>query len=174
MFTLGSEVSVDFLSEQFPDFEFKSFEAKDGLITCVTCYGPESNILAKWHQIQNVIAGIFNPSNSLAKWNIYLAFLSQDKFNIRSRYNIQNDKFCCRKLIIDEFMFSSDLDRIRNKLNEELLGTDLHKTERSAQTETDYISKLDYILGSVATGTGSSDRSSRNDAIASLMETLAK
>ena len=62
-------------------------------------------------------------------------FLCNETLEIRTKYQIQNDKFCCRKIIFDSFPVPFDDISTMNYLGKELLGLDLSKTEHNQESE---------------------------------------
>jgi len=173
VFISTTDIDLDFISQQFQNFQFKGFSTPDKFINCIACFAPQGDLItSEWKQIQNVIAGTFTPTEPTAKWNLYLAFFCNETLEIRAKYQIQNDKFCCRKIIFDSFPVPFDDIATMSYLGKELLGLDLSKTEHNKESEP-YTCAIADLLENVPLGPTTSEKEKRNDVIASILGRLS-
>ncbi|TBU98896.1 hypothetical protein DNJ95_06500 [Stutzerimonas kirkiae] len=81
-----------------------------------------------WGQIASIIAYEFQAKldNKLEAWNIYLVFIVSDPVSKSIKYQIENDKFSMRKLVVGDVRADFSIEDF---LNNELLGADLNIKE---------------------------------------------
>ena len=82
----------------------------------------DNDLYANWKEINNIIAAYFqsNLKKSIEIWNIYLFFFVENEVKKEIRYEIEQDKYCSRKIIIDSnndwLEEEKQLELINNKL----------------------------------------------------------
>lgn len=117
---------VEFLSGQFSQARFSMFRsAPEDYITCFVCRLPdESELVSIWRSVSSVIAMDYQAElkSKLDAWNIYLVFVVDGAITKNLKYEIENDKFSMRKLVVEDF--TGGLSVI-DYLNNEVLGHDL-------------------------------------------------
>lgn len=121
-----SKQSVDFLAKQFPRAAFSLYRSQPvDYISCFVCWVKDENdLLYLWKKVASVIAYEYQSEleNKFEAWNIYLAFITPSSVTKTTKYEIENDKFSMRKLVVSEaeHLFSPEV-----YLNNEILGADL-------------------------------------------------
>jgi hypothetical protein len=90
-----------------------------------TCELSVDQITEFWNNIVSLIATNFQASLKLEveRWNIYLIFLTTDKGSKEMKYRIEQDKYCCRKLVEDGLKADSLTDKGIIDLLEKILFT---------------------------------------------------
>jgi hypothetical protein len=117
---------IEFLSQQFPRAGFSLYRSQpENYISCFVCWlKDESDLLFLWKKVTSVIAYEYQAEleNKFDAWNIYLAFVTPSSIAKTTKYEIENDKFCMRKLVVSEANHTFDPEV---HLNNEILGADL-------------------------------------------------
>ncbi len=121
-----SKQSIEFLSKQFPRAAFSFYRSEpEDYISCFVCWlKDESDLLYLWKKVASVIAYEYQAQleNKFDAWNIYLVFITPASVAKNTKYEIENDKFSMRKMVISEADKSFDPE---THLNNEILGADL-------------------------------------------------
>jgi len=116
---------LEFLGE-FEDATFQFYRSEpDAYISCFVCWLQDEEALIRgWKEIAGSIAFGYQGKldSKLDAWNIYLVFVLLVDVSKATKYEIENDKFSMRKLIVSNV--GSDFS-IQKYLNDELLGADL-------------------------------------------------
>lgn len=125
---LASTKDIDFLTTSFPEMKFILLDTgADGSISCFVCWVDNENLLSyRWSHVASLIAidyqSVLEDENAV--WNIYLCFICPFQVNKNLKYEIENNKFSMRKIVIDGTIFDNNQDVIQY-LNNEILGHDL-------------------------------------------------
>jgi len=128
---LNSEEDISFLTAHFPAVEFSLFKSDDsvGFISCfVAKFSNAHDCEATWLDITSLIALDFQEQleNENAAWNIYLVLFCPEKLKKHSKYQIENDRFSLRKLVLDgPNYFGKTEIQIVDFLETAILGRDL-------------------------------------------------
>lgn len=126
---LNKPNQVDYLSTEFNQFEFELFsvDIKDNLfISCIVCWSKSAkDTINLWKDVQSIITLNYRPELEYARWNIYLFFLNEEKLSINDKYQIENDKFSARKIVLDGLSNLPSISEIQTMINIELLGADM-------------------------------------------------
>lgn len=121
-----STQSIGFLSKQFPRASFSLYRSEpEDYISCFVCWlKDEADLLFLWKKVASVIAYDYQSEldNKFDAWNIYLAFVTPSSIAKTTKYEIENDKFSMRKLVVSEAKSTFDPETY---LNNEILGADL-------------------------------------------------
>lgn len=171
---LGKEVDLGFLSTQYENIRFYMFRSDDPLsfISCITCICETSaQVVENWQAIQNIISVHHQPEGSLAAWNVYLAFVTVEQVPLWEKYEIENNKFAARKIIIDELLEIPSLEELAIELQNQLLGSDLTLDTRVNDPEEALLSLERYVRGAPLDSKTES-REMRAQMINSIMEFL--
>lgn len=147
---LGEEIDLGFLSAQYENIEFYMFRSDDpfSFISCITCVCETSaEVVENWKAIQNIISVHYQPSGGLAAWNVYLAFVTVEHVPVWEKYEIENNKFTARKLIIDGIPKIPTPDQLAIELEKQLLGSDLTLDPRVNQPREFVLSLEEYVRG---------------------------
>ncbi|MFK8399143.1 ABC-three component system middle component 1 [Pseudomonas sp. BGr12] len=124
---------VDFLA-QFDKASFELYRSvPEGYISCFSCWlKSEEDLVNLWGQVSSVIAYEFQAKldSKFEAWNIYLVFIVSDPVSKSVKYQIENDKFSMRKLVVSNV--NADFC-VETFLNNELLGADLKIKEEAPQ-----------------------------------------
>jgi hypothetical protein len=114
-YQIGEVMSL--LNQQFDGVQFlhEAIHLNEGLIHAFFIENSSKDSLGNnWRKISNFIALHFqnNLENEFERWNLYLFFLNAPGISNDLKYQIENDTFSSRKIIIDCPM---DKDSIINK-----------------------------------------------------------
>lgn len=118
--------NIEFLSKQFPCAAFSLYRSEpEDYISCFVCWvKDEADLIFLWKKVSSVIAYQYQSEleNNFAAWNIYLAFITPSSVAKATKYEIENDKFSMRKLVVSDAPSIFDPEK---HLNNEILGADL-------------------------------------------------
>jgi hypothetical protein len=121
-----STQNIEFLSKQFPRAAFSLYRSEpEDYISCFVCWvKDETDLLFLWKKVSSVIAYQYQSEleDNFSAWNIYLAFVTPSSITKTTKYEIENDKFSMRKLVVSEAPSIFDPGK---HLNNEILGADL-------------------------------------------------
>lgn len=125
---LASTKDIGFLTTSFPEMKFMLFDTGSvGSISCFVCWVDNENLLSyRWSHVASLIAIDYQSvlEDESAVWNIYLCFICPFQVNKSLKYEIENNKFSMRKIVVDAPVFDNTSDIIQY-LNNEILGHDL-------------------------------------------------
>jgi len=147
---LSKEVDLSVLSVKYDKIRFHMYCSDDPLsfISCIVCVCETSaDILENWRTIQNVVSVHYQPSGDLASWNMYIVFFTTDVFPVWEKYEIENNKFAARKIIIDKFSGAPTSAQLVTELQKYLLGTDLRLDPRVNESKEALLSLDKYVRG---------------------------
>lgn len=147
---LSKEVDLDFLHAKYEKIRFYMYCSDDSLsfISCIVCVCETSaEILENWRTIQNVVSVQYQPSGNLASWNMYLAFVTTDIFPVWEKYEIENNKYAARKIIIDKLLEIPTSDQLITELQKHLLGADLTLDQRINESKEALLPLAKYVRG---------------------------
>ncbi|MCH5514101.1 hypothetical protein LCH33_005101 [Pseudomonas amygdali] len=148
---LSKEFDLSFLSSRFADMGFQLFVSDDPIsyISCIACSCEESSkVVGSWRAIQNYVSGFYQPVGELAIWNVYLAFFCVEKLPLWEKYEIENDKYAVRKLVLDGQKALPDTYQAIARLSRHLLGTDLVLDKSTVELGRDISLPLEkYVRG---------------------------
>ncbi|MBD8009751.1 ABC-three component system middle component 1 [Acinetobacter pecorum] len=125
---LSDEFDLSFLCTQYENMHFHMFRSDDHLsfISCIVCLCDKSeDIVEHWRAIQNMVYVHNQPSKGLAAWNVYLVFVTTGGIPTWQKYEIENNKFVARKIILDSFAEIPSIEQLGIELEKQLLGSDL-------------------------------------------------
>jgi hypothetical protein len=111
---------VEVLKNEFKDFNISVIEVQslhNAIVTFVLFPG-EDSLNDNWEKITNSIAACIQGQidNVFVKWNLYLLLLCKTNVSKEIKYEIENDKFCCRKIVIENFSKEDLSDKVKNEL----------------------------------------------------------
>ncbi|EJL6845478.1 hypothetical protein NMS89_003592, partial [Vibrio cholerae] len=135
---LVKEVDLGFLSTEYKNIDFYALSSNDRLsfITCIVCVCENSqDVIENWRTIQNMVAVYYQHSGVFDAWNMYLAFVCNEEVSILDKYEIENNKFSARKLVLDESKERPTIEQLIRELEKQLLGSDLKLASQSQQLE---------------------------------------
>ena len=135
---LTKETDLEFLSAQYETIQFHMFRSNDhfSFISCIACVCETSNdIVENWRSIQNMVAVYHQNSGGFDAWNVYLVFVSVENVPVWEKYEIENNKFSARKIVLDGLQEVLNIDQLIIELEKQLLGSDLTLESRSCQLE---------------------------------------
>jgi hypothetical protein len=176
---LVSKQSLDFLSSDFPELQFKLLNSgDDDYISCFICKVEDTLILEQhWSHIASLIALNYQAklNDELKVWNIYLVYILPIEVNNQLKYKIENDKFSMRKIILDDYQlpFEDDANLIA-RLNSEILGHDIELKHSSITMDDNKTEIQQHIenLGDIPLGNKDGDAESRLKHINKLVDIL--
>ncbi|WP_327440623.1 ABC-three component system middle component 1 [Pseudomonas donghuensis] len=173
---LIKEFDFEFLTSQFEQVEFRMFCSDDPLsfISCIACICETSaEIVRSWSAIQSVVSVYHQPSGGLAAWNVYLAFVSRDYVPLWDKYEIENNKYAARKIILDGLVEIPNPAQLAVELEKQLLGSDLVLDPRVSEPREALLSLEDYVRGAPLDQKFES-REKRAEMINTIIEFLSK
>jgi len=147
---LGEEVDLDYLFSRYENIGFHMFRSDDpfSFISCIACVCETSaEVVKNWRAIQNIVSVHHQPSGGLASWNVYLAFVTVEHVPLWEKYEIENNKFAARKIIIDGLSEIPSLDQLAIELQKQLLGSDLTLDPRVNERREAHLSLEKYVRG---------------------------
>lgn len=147
---LLKEYDFGFLNTEFDGIEFRMFRSDDSLsyISCIACLcNQASDIVGSWRVIQNLVSVHYQPLGNLASWNVYVAFVTTEQVPIWDKYQIENNKYAARKIIIDELPELPAPEQLAVYLQEQLLGTDLTLDSRVNEPREALLSLEKFVRG---------------------------
>ncbi|CAN7581914.1 ABC-three component system middle component 1 [Pseudomonas umsongensis] len=147
---LIKDYDFEFLTAEFDGVEFHMFRSDDLLsyISCIACLCKKpSAIVENWRVIQNLVSVHHQPPGNLAAWNVYIAFITIGTVPIWDKYQIENNKYAARKLIIDGCAELPTVEQLTDCLEEQLLGADLTLDPRVAETREPLLSLEKFVRG---------------------------
>lgn len=124
--SIGKSDRISRLTTEFGDLRFQYFTSTDNsYINCVVCWLKNSAELAEfWGAVQNILSLSSKSESRASRWNLYLVFICEEKIESDLKQQVQNDKYCARKVILDSCGATTDEHALR-VLNDELFGIDL-------------------------------------------------
>lgn len=171
---LTKEIDLEFLSNQFENIQFNMLRSDDhnSFISCIACVCETSNdIVRNWRAIQNMVAVYCQSSGAFDAWNMYLAFASVENVPSWEKYEIENNKFSARKIVLDGLQDPPSLELLIIELENQLLGTDLMLENRSSQLKENLTHLENYYRG-VPIDSKSESREKRALMINTIIESL--
>lgn len=144
------DYNFEFLTAEFNDLEFYMFRSDDELsyISCIVCLCKEPFAIVKnWSVIQSLVSVHHQPPGNLASWNVYIAFVTKGAVPIWDKYQIENNKYAARKLIMDGFAELPTLGQLTVLLERQLLGADLTLDPRVTEAREPLLSLEKFVRG---------------------------
>lgn len=85
---------------------------------------------ANWRKISNSVASVYQSrltgkGNEFEKWNIYLLFLCGAEVEKKLKFEIENDKFSTRKIILGGFTEALDFEVSNRIISQHITNEDL-------------------------------------------------
>lgn len=86
----------------------------------------EDELLNVWEKVNNDIAINFQSriENEISRWNIYIYFFIKETVNTITKYNIEQDTYCARKIVIENF---KEDNCIKEYIEKKLFSFDIPK-----------------------------------------------
>ncbi|KJG06651.1 hypothetical protein UB33_08855 [Photobacterium angustum] len=172
---LINEIDLGFLSSQYENIEFYVFCSNDPLsfISCIVCVCETSHdIVQNWRSIQNIVAVYHQKSGGFDAWNMYLAFFCNQKIPTWDKYEIENNKFSARKIVVDEFLEVPNIHNLIIELEKQLLGSDLTLESRAEQPK-ENLSYLEKYYRGAPLDSKNESRAKRALMIDNIIESLS-
>jgi hypothetical protein len=173
---LVKDDDLSFLSTHYESIEFHMFCSDDpfSFISCITCICESSEaVLENWRSIQNIVSVYHQPSGGLSAWNVYLVFVTASRVPVWNKYEIENNKFAARKIILDDLPEIPDLDQLAIELQKQLLGTDLTLDQSTDESREALLSLKGDVRG-IPLDSKSESKEQRAKMINSIIECLQK
>lgn len=125
---------MDTFKQQFDgaQLSYKAIHLNKGLVhTFFIKNSSEDSLKNTWRKISNFMAINFqnNLENEFERWNLYLFFLNEQRISNNLKYQIENDTFSSRKIVIDLEM---DQDAI---INDYILNNNLNISKENLKTK---------------------------------------
>lgn len=173
---LNRDHDLGFLISRFESIDFHLLVSDDPIsfISCFACLcNSSADIIENWQSIQNFVSGYYQPPGGLASWNIYLAFFTKERMPLWEKYEIENNKYAARKLVIDGVYALPGEEQMVDDLSRHLLGSDLLLDKRPEDLRETLLSLEDYVRGAPLDSKAES-REERARMIKNIIEFLDK
>lgn len=147
---LTKENDLEFLSAEYENIKFHMLRSDEHLsfISCIVCVCETAQeIMKNWRAIQNMVAVYHQHSGGFDAWNMYLAFVSTERISVWDKYEIENNKFSARKIVLDGLQGILDIDRLILELERQLLGSDLKPETQPSHVEENATDLEKYYRG---------------------------
>lgn len=174
---LSKDFDLSFLSSRFNNIEFQLFVSNDPIsyISCIACLCSSSaEIIENWRPIQNFVSGFYQPPGELSIWNIYLAFFCVETLPLWDKYEIENDKYAVRKLVLDGQQVLPNATQVIDSLSKNLLGSDLVLDARADEPVKEISLSLEEHVRGVPLDSTTESREERARMINNIIEILNK
>lgn len=81
-----------------------------------------------WKEFNSFITAeyLIKLKNDFSKWNSYIFYITQDTVEKPLKYEIENNKFSTRKIVIESINQSIDNNLIKNILSEHIINDNIH------------------------------------------------
>ena len=147
---LTKKSDLGFLSDEHENIKFHMLGSDDdfSFISCIVCVSETAKeIIENWRSIQNMVAVYHQNSGGFNAWNMYLVFVCTESVVVWEKYEIENNKFSVRKIVLDNLPQTPSLEQLIIELENQLLGADLTLEIRVHQEEENLPSLGDYYSG---------------------------
>lgn len=147
---LTKECDLEFLSTEFENIQFYMLRSDDHLsfISCVVCVCETAqDIIENWKTIQNMVAVYHQHSGGFDAWNMYVVFVTTENIPVWDKYEIENNKFSSRKIVLDHFQDPLNIEQLVAELEKQLLGSDLELRSRPFQSQENLPDLQSYYRG---------------------------
>ncbi|CAH7021895.1 conserved hypothetical protein [Vibrio coralliirubri] len=147
---LTKECDLELLSAEFEHIQFYMLRSDDSLsfISCIVCVCETAqDITVNWRTIQNMVAVYHQHSGGFDAWNMYVAFVTTETIPIWDKYEIENNKFSSRKIILDCFPLPINIEQVVVELEKQLLGSDLTLQSLPFQPQANFPDLQNYYRG---------------------------
>ena len=174
MYLLNEIADLSFLNSEYKSIKFHMFRSDYHLsfISCIACMCETSeDIVKNWRAIQNIVSVKHQPAGNLAAWNVYLAFVTVEQVPLWEKYEIENNKFAARKIIIDGLQEIPSPEQLAIELQKQLLGSDLTLDTQVNEPKAALLSLERYVRGAPLDSKTES-REKRAQMINNIMEFL--
>jgi hypothetical protein len=171
---LTKDSDLEFLSAEYENIQFHMLRSDDHLsfISCIVCVCETAQVIIEnWRAIQNTVAVYHQHSGGFDAWNMYLAFVSTESVAVWEKYEIENNKFSMRKIVLDNLQQSPSLEQLIIELENQLLGADLTLESRAHQ-EKDNLPSLENYYSGAPLGSKGDSREKRALMIDKIIEDL--
>ncbi|MVX67094.1 hypothetical protein GKZ28_25925 [Clostridium chromiireducens] len=101
----------------------------------------ENDLENIWEKVNNDIALYFQSEieNEVSRWNIYIFFLVKGNVRPIIKYKIEQDKYCARKIVLDNYMHQENISECIEKrlfrlgIQEEVINNEESLLEKISQ-----------------------------------------
>lgn len=128
------EFSKQLLSEyKLEDIVIVETPYIDSVFLCILNVSLEANLKELWDILNSVISSELSKDfkNDFQMWNFYLFYLCKEEVGIDLKYEIINDKFSSRKVVIDKFDKKIDKQMVEGIISEYIVGSDILLDEKA-------------------------------------------
>ena len=171
---LIKDIDLGYLSSQYENIQFYILRSNDRLsfISCIVCVCETAyDIVENWRSIQNMATVYHQHSGGFDAWNMYLAFVSVESISVWEKYEIENNKFSARKIVLDGFKETPNIEQLIVELEKQLFGSDLTLESQPFQAE-DNVAKLENYYRGIPIDSKRESREKRALIIDKIAESL--
>lgn len=129
-------------SEEYKDIRCFIKQENKFNIHIFTCICEDENILKrKWKILNNDIAWYFEAKlkKEIERWNLYIIYFVKGEVDKNLQYEIEQDKYCSRKIVIRKFSRESNDDKLKNIINDKLFDIKIGTQDFSDSGKLDII-----------------------------------
>jgi len=104
----------------------------DNIFLCILSLSSEAKLNELWDLLNSVISSELSKDfkNDFQMWNFYLFYLCKEEVGVELKYEIINNKFSSRKVVIDKFDKKIDEQVIEDIISEYIVGSDILLDEK--------------------------------------------
>jgi hypothetical protein len=140
---------IEILKKEFKDFDISVVEVQSlhNAIVTFALFPDENSMKDNWEKITNSIAAYIQGQidDVFIKWNLYLLLLCKTNVSKGIKYEIENEKFCCRKIVIENFSKENLSDKAKNKLiSSKITMEDIGVKNTDNKSPVNYISQIPF------------------------------
>lgn len=172
-----TNAKLEELKEVYPDATISYWIMDFGIKCHIFTFqvATADQLKSTWTSFTKDIALYFQSSleDEFECWNFYIVFLSSSSIPIKIKYEIENDKFSSRKIVVDDIKGSineTDIDRlIGNRIfNLEIKPTPSTNLKKEVSQLLD--AKLYKYISGKELDDGTRDKAARKDALLKLVD----
>lgn len=105
-------------------------------------FNKEAELKSLWDKLNSVISAELSCDfkNDFERWNLYFFYLCEKKVKDSIKYQIENDKYFSRKIVIDESRLKLTSESIEYLISKNIINDDLILRDPKKDDKTPYVS----------------------------------
>lgn len=107
---LFKKIELEILKDLNSSFELSFFDIGKvhfggEIIVCIVKFKDDTILKSQWKEFNSYLTVKFIPTvkDEYSKWNFYVFYFSSNKINKPLKYEIENNKFSSRKIVIEQY-----------------------------------------------------------------------
>lgn len=107
------------------------------IIVCMVKFKDETSLKHQWKEFNSYLTAKFIPTvkDDYSKWNFYIFYFSNNKVDKSLKYEIENNKFSSRKIVIENCGAIEETE-IKNAISEHITNDNIQINVESKQIST--------------------------------------